>query len=80
MMVQQAWGTAAVEKGKDSRGIDPALRERVMEEIPVLEDALDAAVANPTDDRLDQLRAATDLLMRALGRVLIEIERQRNAS
>jgi hypothetical protein len=68
-----------LEKDNDSRGVDPALRDRVMEQIPVLEDALDAAVANPSAEKLDQLREATDKLMRALGRVLIEIERQRSA-
>jgi hypothetical protein len=42
-------------------------------------DAVEAAVANPTDDNLDKLREATDKLVRALSRVLIEVERQRNA-
>lgn len=70
----------SLEKDNGSRGVDPTLRDRVMERIPVLEDALDATVANPSDENLDQLREATDELMRALGRVLIEIERQRGAS
>jgi hypothetical protein len=61
------------------RGIDPTVRDRVMEEIPLVTDALDAAIANPTDDVLDELREATDKLMRALGRVLLEVERQRTA-
>ncbi len=60
-------------------GIDPTVRDRVMEQIPVVTDALDAAIANPTDDNLDDLREATDKLMRALGRVLLEVERQRSA-
>ncbi len=62
----------------DPPGIDPGLRDRVMEQMPVLEDALDAAVADPSDENLDHVREATDQFMRALGRVLIEIERQRN--
>jgi hypothetical protein len=61
------------------RGIDPALRDRVMEQIPIVTDALDAAISNPSDDALDDLREAVDNLMRALGRVLIELERQRSA-
>jgi len=39
-------------------------------------DALDAA-AKPTNEALDDLCEAADNLMRALGRLLIEIERQR---
>jgi hypothetical protein len=63
----------------DPHGIDPMVRDRVMEQIPVVTDALDAAIANPTDDHLDELHEATDKLMRALGRVLLEVERQRSA-
>jgi hypothetical protein len=64
---------------RDPHGVDPALRDRVMEQIPIVTKALEAAVANPTDDNLNELRKATDKLMRALSRVLIEVERQRNA-
>jgi hypothetical protein len=63
----------------DRRGIAPDLRDRVMESIPILTDALAAATSNPTETALDALRAAADELMRALGRVLIEIERQHDA-
>jgi hypothetical protein len=63
---------------RDPDGVDPALRDRVMEQIPIVTDALEAAVAHPTDDKLDELREATDKLMRALSRVLIEVGRQRN--
>jgi hypothetical protein len=63
----------------DRHGVDPALRDRVIKQIPIVTEALEAAVANPTDDNLDRLREATDKLMRALSRVLIEVERQRNA-
>jgi hypothetical protein len=61
----------------DDDGIDPSLRERVMEEIGIFTDALEAASANPTDEALDDLRKASDNLMRAVGRVLIEIAHQR---
>jgi hypothetical protein len=60
-------------------GVDQALRDRVMEQIAVVQDALDAAVANPTDSALNELSEATDKLMRALARVLLEIERQRSS-
>lgn len=63
----------------DRRGIDPSLRERVIKEMSTAADALDAATANPTDEALDELYEAADKLMRALGRVLIETERQRGS-
>jgi hypothetical protein len=63
----------------DPHGVDPALRDRVMEQIQIVTDALEAAVANSTDGNLNQLHEAVDKLMRALGRVLIEVARQRNA-
>jgi hypothetical protein len=62
----------------DGRGINPSLRQRVIDGMSVVSDALDAAVANPSDSNLDELHEATDKLMRALGRVLIEIELQRS--
>ena len=65
--------------GDDRRGIDPTLRDRVIDQITIVTEALDAAAADPTDAALDQLREAADKLMRALGRVLIEIARQRSS-
>jgi hypothetical protein len=58
-------------------GVNPSLRERVVEEIGRTTDALEAASANPSDETLDELHQAADRLMRALGRVILEIERQR---
>jgi hypothetical protein len=58
-------------------GIPPTLRERVIEQIGIATDALEAASANPNDETLDELYQAADNLMRALGRVILEIERQR---
>jgi hypothetical protein len=63
----------------DHPGIDSSLRERVSEAISITRDALDAASADPTGEALEELRKSADSLMRALGRVLIEIERQRPA-
>jgi hypothetical protein len=57
--------------------IDPTVRNRVVEQFPVMTEALDAALANATDETLDNLREATDKLMRALGRVILEVERRR---
>lgn len=70
--------TVGVSTGDDDRrGIDPSLRDRVVEHIRTVTDALDLAVANPTDEALDELHGAADQLMRALGRILIETARQR---
>jgi hypothetical protein len=60
-------------------GVGQALRDRVVEQIAIVQDALDAAVANPTDSTLNELCEATDKLMRVLARVLLEIERQRSS-
>lgn len=65
--------------GDPDSAIDQGLHDRVVEEIRNLTEALDAEAANPGDEALDELRAAVDRLMRALGRVLIEIERRRGA-
>ena len=69
----------SVQNGNNSPGVDPTVRDRVMEQIPIMVDALDAAVANPTSENLQRLRDETDRLMRTLGRVLIELKRARNA-
>ena len=63
----------------DPHGVDPALRERVMEQIPIVTNALEAAIASATHENLNELHEAVDKLMRALSRVLIEVARQRNA-
>ncbi len=64
--------------GDDDRpGVDPALRQRILDEFVRLKGALDAAAANPTDQALDGLREAADSMMRALARILLEAERQR---
>ena len=55
--------------------LDPALSERVKEAAEVFHEAFDAAEAQPSARTYDELREATDRLMRAAGRVLIDIER-----
>lgn len=67
-----------VQNGNNSPGIDPSIRDRIVEQIAILVGALDAAVANPTAENLQRLRDETDKLMRALGRVLIDLRRARN--
>ena len=68
----------ATKNDDHGQGIDPTLRQRVLDGMSIVSDALDAAVANPSDSNLDELHESTDKLMRALGRVLIEIELQRS--
>ncbi|HUC64652.1 MAG TPA: hypothetical protein VMA53_04435 [Stellaceae bacterium] len=68
---------ASNEEDDGPSGIPPTLRDRVIEQIGITTDALDAASANPSDETLDELYKAADNLMRALGRVILEIERQR---
>ena len=62
----------------DRAGIDPTLRERVIDGMTVVSDALEVVVADPSDEHLDKLQESTDKLMRALGRILIEIATQRS--
>jgi hypothetical protein len=68
----------AAKNDDHGRGIDSTLRQRVLDGMSIVSDALDAAVGNPSDSILDELHESTDKLMRALGRVLIEIELQRS--
>jgi hypothetical protein len=62
---QSAWGRSGFTRPSDRTDADR-------------DDALEAAVADPTDDNLDRLREAADKLMRTLSRVLIEVEHQRS--
>ncbi len=58
-------------------GVSTSVYERVVQQIETFSKALQEAKANPTDEALDRLRDAADELMRATGRVFIEIERLR---
>lgn len=55
---------------------DDSLRDRVDRAIANFKHSLDAVIAQPTARNLDQLREATDRLLRASARVLIELERR----
>lgn len=55
--------------------LDPELRKRVADAVAEFERCFDAAVAQPTSKNFDALREATDRLMRAGARVLMELER-----
>jgi hypothetical protein len=68
----------ASKNDENVRGVDQALRQRVMDGMSIVSDTLEAAINNPSDKNLDELHESTDKLMRALGRVLIEIGLQRS--
>jgi hypothetical protein len=55
--------------------LDPSLRERVVGRIEPFVDALDAAVANPKPETIEDLQEAADELMRAIARVMLELGR-----
>ena len=58
-----------------SDGFDQALRERVIESLDRFVITLDAALADPAPETLDELRDDADRVMRAIARVRLEIER-----
>jgi hypothetical protein len=68
----------ASKNDENVRGVDQALRQRVMDGMSIVSDALEATTSDPSDKNLDELHESTDKLMRALGRVLIEIGLQRS--
>ncbi len=53
--------------------LDQPLCSRVSKTLKDFEHRFEAAVARPTPEALDELREATDRLMRAASRVLLEI-------
>ncbi|MBV9523743.1 MAG: hypothetical protein JO010_13165 [Alphaproteobacteria bacterium] len=55
--------------------LDPAIRERVTGEIAAFIYALDRATMTATSAAVDELRSASDNLMRAAAKVRIELER-----
>ena len=55
--------------------LDPALRARLEFEFRDVLRALEAAMDQPTPDTYDQLRAATDGLMRAGAAILLALTR-----
>jgi hypothetical protein len=60
-----------------NRNIDPAIRERLKELIPRFLDALDEATNASSPRAVDELRQATDDLMRATASVMIEVGRHK---
>ena len=69
--------TGSSEMEEPESGLTPAIRKRVMAQIPIFSEALEAVSTKPTPKALDDLQEAADSLMRAVGRVLIETERLR---
>jgi hypothetical protein len=57
-------------------GIDPAACERVVERIEHFERALQRAARNPSVEARDDLRDASDELMRAVAAIMIELGKQ----
>ncbi len=58
-----------------ARIADARLRERVNDAIATFKCCLDATANRPNEAAIDNLRDATNRLMRASARVLIELER-----
>ena len=56
--------------------IDDALRRRVAAEAASFDDAFTVALRDETPQSLEDLANAADRLMRAAGRVLIELRRE----
>lgn len=71
-------GRRITPKNASRSGIDPAARDRIWQLKDPFFDALDRAIDDPTDDHRAELRIATDELMRALARILIEIRDEEN--
>jgi hypothetical protein len=59
-------------------GFNSTLRDRVANSVDRLLEAIDATQDNLTPGNLDQLREDADYAMRAIGRVLLEVERLAN--
>ena len=53
--------------------LDPAIRNRVLEALKTLTDALDQPAANHFPAATDNLREATDGAMRAVARLTLEL-------
>ena len=62
-----------MEKGLHGSGLDPAIRNRVLEALKTLTDALDRSAANHSYPATDNLREAADGAMRAIARVTLEL-------
>ena len=60
----------------DGAGIDPAVRERVVERIDAFKEALGEAADDPSADAQERLREAADELMRAVAAVMLELGKQ----
>ena len=54
-------------------GLDPVIRNRVLEALKTLTDALDQSAANHPYAATDNLREAADEAMRAIARLKLEL-------
>ena len=66
-------GLDAVTNRLNERGLDPAIRIRVLEALKILNDALDQSAANHFPAAADNLRQAADGAIRAVARLMLEI-------
>jgi hypothetical protein len=57
-------------------GIDPGVRDRVIQQIDAFNEALDDTDSDPSADAQDRLREAADELMRAIAAVMLELGKQ----
>ena len=66
-----------VGKQNDGKGaiLNRALRQRVGGRVNAFVDALDAVAVSPNPKAIDALRLATDDLMRAVARIMLELGR-----
>lgn len=70
-------GNSLRQDREDIRAIlDQALCSRVGAALAAFQRSFDAAAAHPTPGALDELREATDQLMRAASRMLLELSRE----
>ena len=60
----------------DAVRLDPAVRERVLQQIDAFEYALGETNRDPSASAQDRLRKAADELMRAVAAVLLELGKQ----
>ena len=66
----------AGKRSSDERvGLDPSLRDRIVERIGPFIDALDEAVANPEPEMIEDVQEAANELMRAIARLMLEVGR-----
>jgi len=62
-----------LENGSNGFRLDPIIRNRVLEALKTLTDALDQSAANHSPATTDNLRKAADAAMRGVARLTLEL-------